>query len=215
MRMRTLTVVSLLLVFSWSAPASHHHRSTTPRGHAGRFDYYVFVLSWSPEFCHSKPDSAQCSQHCGFIVHGLWPQNNDGTYPQHCVTSQPGPTNPSSMADIIPQEIVQHEWQTHGTCSGLSGDNYFALIRKLHSSLRIPQKLQAPSSAFVTRSAEVKSGFEQVNPGLNDGELVVQLRQGYLNAVEFCVDKSNTPAPVACTGLYDTSRGTFRVPPVQ
>jgi ribonuclease I len=27
-------------------------------GKAGQFDYYLLVLSWSPEFCHGKPAAA-------------------------------------------------------------------------------------------------------------------------------------------------------------
>ena len=116
------------------------------------------------------------------------------------------------MADIMPKEIILHEWQTHGTCSGLSGDNYFALIRKVHDALQIPANFQAPSAPFVIKGTETKSEFEQANPGLNDAEIRIQLRQGYLDALKFCVSRGATPAPVACSGRPDGNGGTFRVP---
>src|SRR5579863_6467245 len=49
----------------------------------GQFDYYLFVLSWSPSFCadNAERDPARASRNpqCGprpysFVVHGLWPQ---------------------------------------------------------------------------------------------------------------------------------------------
>src|SRR3974390_1701145 len=45
----------------------------------GNFDYYLLNLSWSPEFCHSHPSAAECAEHATFVLHGLWPQNFDGS----------------------------------------------------------------------------------------------------------------------------------------
>ncbi len=86
------------------------------------FDYYLLNLSWSPEFCHSHPNATECAEHSTFVLHGLWPQNNDGTYPQNCST-EPGPHNPADYNDIYADPgLLRHEWRTHGTCSGLSPD---------------------------------------------------------------------------------------------
>lgn len=46
----------------------------------GQLDYYVMALSWSPNWCALEGDrkgSDQCdTRHDhGFILHGLWPQN--------------------------------------------------------------------------------------------------------------------------------------------
>src|SRR6201996_9691352 len=51
------------------------------------FDYYLLNLSWSPEFCHSHPNATECASRATFVLHGLWPQNTDGTYPQNCSTA--------------------------------------------------------------------------------------------------------------------------------
>ncbi len=203
-----------LLALSFTCSASHRH--SRPRlGEAGVFDYYVLVLSWSPEFCYSHASAAECSKHSGFVVHGLWPQNNDGSYPLNCPTNQPPPADPSLMADIMPAEIIQHEWQQHGTCSGLNGDAYFALIRKAFQSLKIPSRLQAPSSSFTLAPKNLKQAFEQANPNLSDPDIAVQLRGNYLSAVELCLIKSGQPTPIACSNLKDSRAGTFVVPPVR
>ena len=64
----------------------------------GRFDYYLLALSWSPEYCHSHTGSPQCApgKHFTFVVHGLWPEYNSGSGPEHC-GSEPGlSTGPST-----------------------------------------------------------------------------------------------------------------------
>jgi ribonuclease T2 len=207
-------LASVLLALSIICSASHRH-SGSRSGQAGVFDYYVLVLSWSPEFCYSHPSAAQCSAHSGFVVHGLWPQNNNGSYPLNCQTSQPPPSDPSSMAGIMPPEIIQHEWQQHGTCSGLNGGAYFALIRKAFQTIKIPARLQSPGSSFTLTPKELKQAFEQANPNLSAPDIAVQLRGNYLSAVELCLTKGEQPAPIACSNIRDTRAGTFVVPPVR
>jgi ribonuclease I len=49
---------------------------------AGVFDYYLLTLSWSPTFCLTHKDDAQCSgKGYGFVLHGLWPQYAKGGWP--------------------------------------------------------------------------------------------------------------------------------------
>ena len=104
-----------------SVPENPQQSSTVlsdiPKLKASGFDYYLLNLSWSPEFCHSHPNAAECGTHAAFVLHGLWPQKNDGFYPENC-SSEPGPTDPATYKDIYPDEgLLRHEWQAHGTCS--------------------------------------------------------------------------------------------------
>ena len=52
----------------------------TPPVATTQFDYYVMTLSWAPGFCDlggqemSSPECAAGSGD-GFVVHGLWPDN--------------------------------------------------------------------------------------------------------------------------------------------
>src|SRR5689334_6883835 len=70
------------------------------KGKPGVFDYYLLTLSWSPEFCTTSPSDPQCTgaHHFGFVIHGMWPQFNNGTWPQNC-SSKPGLSTPNSMLD--------------------------------------------------------------------------------------------------------------------
>jgi ribonuclease T2 len=169
-------------------------------------------MSWSPEFCFSKPDNPECSGHYGFIVHGLWPQFRNGGWPESC-GQQPGPSNPSKMLDIMPDpHLVQHEWTTHGTCSGLSADDYFSLIRRTFSSVTIPQQFVRPGRQFSISPGALKQTFAQANPSLSSEDIAISCKGAYLVAVEICVTKDGKPTP--CTGIRECKAGTLRVPKV-
>src|ERR1700744_1981821 len=86
-------------------------------GEPGKFDFYLLNLSWGPEFCSIQGPSPECVAQPGFVVHGLWPQNNDGSYPVFC-SERSGPPHPERNFDITPdRSLLQHEWSKHGTCT--------------------------------------------------------------------------------------------------
>lgn len=181
---------------------------------SGNFDYFLFTLSWSPEYCHGHPSAQQCGgAHRGFVVHGLWPQLNNGQWPSAC-SSEPGLSNPSTMLDIMPDpRLIQHEWTTHGTCSGLNADQYFGVIRKAYDSIQIPSLLVSPSGT-VTRSAdEIKQMFTDANPGMTSDDIAVSCHNRYLSAVEFCLAKDLQPT--ACQAVRDCTSNSIRIPAAQ
>ncbi|HEY3936233.1 MAG TPA: ribonuclease T2 [Bryobacteraceae bacterium] len=203
---RLLPVVCLAI--SLSAPGQQRSR-------AGEFDYYLLNLSWSPEFCHGQPNSPECSgsQHFGFIVHGLWPQFRNGGGPEYC-GQQPGLSDPARMLDIMPDvHLVAHEWAAHGTCSGLNADDYFGLIRRIFTALRMPPEFVSPARQFNIPPAELKRSFEQANPGLADADLAVSCAGPYLRAIEVCMSKDGRPMP--CTAVRDCRTSILRVPRVR
>ena len=44
--------------------------------------------------------------------------------------------------------LVYHEWSAHGTCSGLEPAEYFSLVRRAYSSIKIPQELSRPQPGY-------------------------------------------------------------------
>ncbi len=45
--------------------------------------------------------------------------------------------------NYVPTEsLIQHEWATHGTCSGMSAADYFAALRRARDSIVIPSDLK-------------------------------------------------------------------------
>src|ERR1700761_5817687 len=135
----------------------------------GQFDFYLLNLSWSPEFCATHSDSPECGRGLGFVVHGLWPQYANGDYPEQC-SNAPGPTNPQADTDIIPTvSLVEHEWQTHGTCSGLAADDYFAAIHKAFAAVKLPSNIGTGNDADGVTPDALLARFAAANPGFTAG----------------------------------------------
>src|SRR5205823_6377935 len=79
----------------------------------------------APEFCasHKDDNSAECKigNKMAFVVHGLWPQLETSQGPT-CTADGQTITDEiaSATAKYIPtRQLMQHEWDHHGTCSGL------------------------------------------------------------------------------------------------
>jgi ribonuclease T2 len=182
-------------------------RSAAP----GQFDYYLFTLSWSPEFCSSHPDKPECGSGARFVVHGMWPENNDGSYPEEC-SDAPGPSNPAQYSDLYPdQGLLQHEWQTHGTCSGMSADAYFNAMRHLWQSVKIPEPLADVSSSISLTPDQIITGFVQANHGTSTANYTVGCGNNFLTQVQLCVDKNMHP--VACEGVRICGANVVKITP--
>jgi ribonuclease T2 len=136
------------------------------------------------------------------VVHGLWPQyNGTSSGPEHC-GNQPGPSNPDSLLDIIPTtSLVEHEWETHGTCSGLTANDYFGLIRREFTSFHAPAQLQDANRQSIVGVSELKTAIAQANPGMDESEIALSCRGRYLSEVELCLSKDGKPQP--CSALRE------------
>jgi ribonuclease T2 len=179
-----------------SADARHRNSSSAE---PGVFDYYLLSLSWSPAFCISDPKAAECNgpRRFGFIVHGLWPQNEKG-WPENCNVHVPVPDNVvSGIADLMPApNLVYHEWSAHGTCSGLDPADFFALVRRAYSSIAIPASLSASGEPIEEPAAAIASAFFRANPRLGTQSVVVTCsgqEHPRLREVHICLDRSLNP----------------------
>jgi ribonuclease T2 len=187
-------------------------------GTPGRFDYYLMSLSWSPSYCLTHPDdSVQCGRKgFGFVLHGLWPQNRNGNWIQHC-NAESGPDSATierTLAFMPSRHLIEHEWQTHGTCSGLDPKAYFDLADRAFAGLTIPPALTTPQSPPALSAAEIVRGFVAVNPRLDERMISVVCHDGSeLAEVRVCLDKE-TQSPQACSGrVRDACRsGALKIP---
>ncbi len=197
-------------------PASPNLSAASDRTHprvatGSGFDFYLLNLSWSPEFCYSHASAPECASHATFVLHGLWPQNNDGSYPEKCSTAA-GPSDPSAFKDIYPDAgLLEHEWSTHGTCSGLSADDFFNNARTAYRSITIPPALAGLTSQTSMPPDEIVSLFTRANPGLSSGSVAVSCGHNFLTAVEVCLDKALHP--IACGSIRSCRANTVRIPP--
>ena len=216
-----VSLVALLLQSGAEvASARHHHRDTdsTP----GQFDYYLLSLSWSPAFCIQQPDSPECggARRFGFIVHGLWPQNERG-WPQNCGGDGDVPESVvSGITDLMPaRKLIHHEWTTHGTCSGRGPRAYFDLVRKARSSVDVPRSLQNPSAAIQQTPADIVAAFMHANPRFPAESVVVTCsRQGVprLREVHVCFDRDLNARACSADSLREAcGADSVIVPPVR
>jgi ribonuclease T2 len=181
----------------------------------GKYDYYLLTLSWSPEFCSIQGTGQECKAHPGFIVHGLWPQNFDGTYPQFCDEGRPGPAHPEQNMDITPDSsLLAHEWAKHGTCTRLAPDAFFGMERQAFQSVKIPAFFSQLDHEVSVKTDAIVTMFDEANPGLPAGSLVVSCVKERLSAVQVCLAKDGLK-PIACGKIETCDSPSIQViPPV-
>lgn len=160
----------------------------------GDFDFYVLNLSWSPEFCTEHPQNEQCAARPGFIVHGLWPQNDDGTYPENCV-GMPKPPNAAAYLDLMPDvNLIVHEWKAHGTCSGMNPEEYFTAVRSAFRQIEIPDafsRSKEPPASITPK--DLLADLSRANPTFPPSSFALTCGNNYLTAIEACFDKGLRP----------------------
>jgi len=139
--LRPLAIGALAALTVTLAPAAA--RAASP------VENYALAISWEPAFCLQHSSKPECtsetpSRHDAqyFSLHGLWPQS--GSY---CGVSAaqksadqagdwaalPAVTLQASTEALLQVDepgtqsyLERHEWIEHGTCSGLSQQNFFA-----------------------------------------------------------------------------------------
>ena len=171
-----------------SGPASQRTETRLPpssRGSAetseAEFDFYVLSLSWSPAFCASdagRNSRQQCGsdRKFGFVVHGLWPQNDQG-YPEFCGAdkNERVPDNLGrSMFDIMPSMgLIGHQWRKHGSCSGLTQKQYFDKTRDAYDRIKIPADLATDDQSKRLSADAIESAFVDANPGMTKDGIAI------------------------------------------
>lgn len=193
-KMRRLAVLTALLAGALLAtPAQAQGRGSAP----GDFDFYVLSLSWSPGFCAIEGDrkrNEQCRRGSGygFVVHGLWPQNERG-FPTECSAFERSPSRfaMEKAREVLPTEgLARHQWRKHGTCSGLSPADYFAATARARQAVKIPAAF-ANEGALPSEIAplDLERAFAAANPGLRPDMMAVTCQRSQLQEVRICFTK--------------------------
>jgi ribonuclease T2 len=205
-----LAVVLAALLISAPLPAAKKKKAVPAQG----FSYYLLTLSWAPDFCaqSNSKDPAECGpgKKLGFIVHGLWPQDDTSRGPQNCGGSPVSSSIVQTMLNYIPTaSLIQHEWKTHGTCTGLSAADYFANVRKVRESVTIPAQFKSPAQSLTLSPAQIETAFLSANPAFPKLSVRTSCTSGTLQEVRLCFNKDLSPRP--CT----TSAGECPLPSIQ
>ena len=192
MLMRCLFLMSAVFAASAATAQGRESRGGTP----GDFDFYVLALSWSPGFCELDGDAKgreQCASGSGlgFVVHGLWPQNERG-FPTECGPSGRSPSRiaMNEAGGVFPSEgLARYEWRKHGTCSGKSPSDYFADVKRARQAVVIPPQLAKPDSEQKWTPIDLERAFVAANPGLRTDMMSVSCKRSLLQEVRICFSK--------------------------
>jgi len=214
--MRIALLLAALLITGTPSDAK---KKKTKSSASPTFTYYMLTLSWAPDFCaHSNSkDPAECGpgRKIGFVVHGLWPQGDTSRGPENCGGSPVAQSIVQTMLPYIPTaSLVQHDWKTHGTCSGLSAADYFATVRKARDGVKIPDDFQSPAQSQALSPGQIESAFATANPAYPAQAFRTSCTSGALQEVRICFNKDLSPR--ACTSSAgECSTASMTVLPVK
>jgi len=208
MRFRVVSKLILFLIVLASCARQQERRLQS-----GDFDYYLLNLSWSPEFCYSHPGKPECSRSYGFVAHGLWPQVRNGRGPEYC-SQAPGPSDLASILDIMPDpSLIHHEWLAHGTCTGMTADSYFTLLKQAVDSVHIPHSFRNLRTELRATPYEIVRSFIQANPGLPATAVQITCRGAYLQSVSICL--SRNLRPITCPIRRECREHLIKIAPIR
>lgn len=218
---RRAAIAAIILTFAGFSAAAQDRRQSEP----GQFDFYVLALSWSPSFCEASNERSpnrSPDQQCGprpysFVVHGLWPQYEKG-FPAFCQVPAPRLDRAivASMLDLMPSpRLIFHEWERHGTCSGLSPHAYFETVRKARAVVKIPAQYLEIASALSVTPDEVEEAFVKANSGLSRGAVAVSCDSKRLSEVRVCLSKEFGFRDCAEIDRRSCRRDKIMMPPIR
>jgi ribonuclease T2 len=196
------TLIALAVVLTAQFRGRPGAEAPTPAS----FDYYVLSLSWAPGFCGQPGAVAVNPKECatgggvGFIVHGLWPEVAAGKSPESCAKSRPVAKNVVNFAlpDMLTSGLIQHEWDTHGTCTGLSPFDYFSAVVQARAAVQIPVQITSIEDQIRESPGQIESQFATANPSFPAAAFRTFCPRGEFQEERICFDK--TLKPQACTG---------------
>ncbi|MEL7115018.1 MAG: ribonuclease T2 [Pseudomonadota bacterium] len=185
----------------------------------GVFDYYVLALSWSPTFCAIEGetrDNPQCDRPLGWVLHGLWPQYEEG-WPSNCSSPQRNPSraDTAAMVDIMGSSgSAWHQWKKHGRCSGLSSDDYFALSRLAYERVNRPALLRDLDRAVRLPAHLIEEAFLKENPDWTADMLTITCRDGRIQEARLCLTRSLEPRVCGADVIRDCSMSNALFDPI-
>ena len=194
---RGLGLLALLCLCASQASARHHGNANSEAAASGHFDYYLLTLSWAPSYCLVHPtDRTECGERgYGFVLHGLWPQIEAGGYPEACASDSLLDESAAAIGRTLypSTRLMQHEWDTHGTCSGLSASDYFRTADRALAVVKVPAQFEAPRSGQWLSGDQIRAAFVGANPGLAPEALAVACSRGALSEVRICLTPELQP----------------------
>jgi ribonuclease T2 len=195
------------------APADGPVRASVP------ITQYTLSLSWAPDFCATHPGtSGECqgkAARFGFVLHGLWPDGDNGTWPQWCPSTVRVPAEVvRDMACTTPSPtLVAHEWGKHGTCMAPNPQAYFAQSKAMFQALHWPDMDALARRPHLT-AGQLRDAFVAANPRFPRESIGVMIGDATsLQEVHLCHDRAMHPTTCQMRGAPDSAE--LRIVPLR
>eukprot|EP01130_Rhizamoeba_saxonica_P006680 TRINITY_DN2663_c0_g1_i1.p1 TRINITY_DN2663_c0_g1~~TRINITY_DN2663_c0_g1_i1.p1 ORF type:complete len:254 (-),score=35.29 TRINITY_DN2663_c0_g1_i1:291-974(-) len=172
------------------------------------YDYLLFVQEWPSTLCNYG--SKSCLKNAVgvdfFTVHGLWPERNDGSWPQFCSGQKWDPQQveplradmnklwPSFYGDF--NSFWDHEWSKHGTCMAKDSVYVHDLFQYFNATIGLrktydfyyilSQKQIVPDDKARYELSSITNAVE----GWVGAKPAITCKKGELDTIVLCVDKS-------------------------
>jgi len=167
--------------------------------------YYLLAISWTPDWRRINGQTKATTPALdaerkpqGFALHGLWPNGKVGPpYPRYCrpVGTIDAATVRAMYCRTQSAALLQHEWQTHGSCGWDTPAAYFRDAARLYDRIALP-RVEAISGLTA---GKLRQAFRAKNRWLPADAIFVALdKEDRLTEVRLCYDLRYRP--VACPG---------------
>jgi len=120
------------------------------------------------------------------------------------------------MADIMGTAgLAWHQWKKHGSCSGLSSEDYFALSREAYGRVTRPGLLRQLDAPVTLPATLIEDAFLEANPGLEPDMITITCRDGRIQEARLCLSTTLEPVPCGRDVVRDCTLGDALLDPVR
>jgi ribonuclease T2 len=188
------------------------------------------VLQYAPALCGASLKCPGLTPSWSyFTLHGLWPENSDGTYPQNCANAPFNPAAVSNITDELSKYWVSlagpsetfwaHEWEKHGTCAAPVFPSEFLFMNgtlALRERYDITPALAAAGIVPSATATFTKAQFQAaVTKAFGFPVLPSCDASGNLNGATVCISKQGKAQSCGSVTYGTCSASTLRLVPPQ
>ena len=101
------------------------------------------------------------------------------------------------LRDMLTPGLIQHEWATHGICTGLNPFDYFSSIVQARAAVQIPVQITSIVDESRESPGQIEAQFAAANPSFPKTAFRTSCPRGTFQEERICFDKSLQPRP--CT----------------
>ena len=168
---------------------------------AGDFDYYVLALSWSPNWCALEGDARgrramRPGADFGWILHGLWPQYEDG-WPSFCPTAARAPSRAMTggagrsvrrrRGGLVPVE------EARGLFGAVGAGLLPAARARPMARVNRPEVLRKLDQPVTLPASVIEEAFLQANPGWSADMVTITCKDGHIQEARICLTRDLEP----------------------